>query len=245
MKHIILSPGWEYSLEPFPAYRINLMLGPKAPEHDKEYIHVKDIDPVKQFLVTTEKGEVLYQGIYKNLAEDAKAKYDAEQIRLKGKRSLGRKIIGNRKWFAKFFEPDQTIIKEVGYLLPENNFRVIKTRKNRNFLIIPGKDNSNKCLLFVGCDGGSYGEVGLFHDLTTGKILKVCQASNSRTSRIEIIILLEAGQTIAFHSDGVNTNEVTHYYWSGQEIEKRLFQYKEWDDFKSTNTHEVNLEKTY
>jgi hypothetical protein len=59
-------------------------------------------------------------------------------------------------------------------------------------------------------------------------MLKECSAGNNCESSIEVIALLEIGQSVAFHSSGRRTNEVYLYTWDGVEIEKKHFSNEEW-----------------
>lgn len=114
--------------------------------------------------------------------------------------------------------------------LPEGRFRVIKTKEKGTILVVPGEDNTNRCLLFVGCFGGFRGGVGVIADGTTGKILKECSAGNACESFVTVIALLEVGQSVAFHSTGRRTNEVYLHTWTGEKVEAKHFSKSEWDN---------------
>ena len=119
---------------------------------------------------------------------------------------------------------------EVGLpTLPEGKFRVIKTKEKGTLLVVPGSDDTNRCLLFVGCAGGLRGGVGVIKDGTTGTILKECSAGNACESSTEVIVLLEIGQSVAFHTWGRRTNEVYQYTWNVAEVEEKHFSNSEWD----------------
>jgi len=212
MKHIMLSSAWEYSTDPFPAYRVNLVYGRN--KRDREFLPVKDVTPMTQYTVTGEYGKAaLYTGTDKVAAEAAKAKYDAEQ---------------KAKADGSSWTPTADL--EAGLpILPESKFRVIKTKEKGTILVVPGSDDTNRCLLFVGCAGGFRGGVGVISDGTTGTILKECSAGNNCESSTEVIVLLEVGQSVAFHTSGRRTNEVYLYTYNGAEVEKKHFSKSEWD----------------
>jgi hypothetical protein len=157
--------------------------------------------------------ETLYTGTDKAAAELAKSQYDEEQ---KAKAPEG-----------SYWTPTAKIETSLP-ILPENEFRVIKTREKGTILVVSGKDDTNRCLLFVGCAGGFRGGVSLVPEDTTGTILKECSAGNNCESSITVIALLEAGQTVAFHTSGRRTNEVYTHTWTGKEVEAKHFTAEEW-----------------
>jgi hypothetical protein len=213
----MLSNAWVYSTDPFPAYRCNLVYGWN--KRDREFLPVKDVTPETQYTVTADYGKtVLYRGTDKAAAEEAKAKYDAEQ---KAKAKEG-----------SYWTPTADLRASLP-TLPEGKFRVIKTKEKGTILVVPGNDNTNRCLLFVGCAGGFRGGESVLKDDTTGTILKTCSAGNACESSTEVIVLLEPGQSIAFHTYGRRTNEVYLYTWNGAEVEEKHFSKSEWDSRKA------------
>ena len=212
MKHIIMTNAWEFGTDPFPAYRANLVYGRN--KRDREFLPVKDVTPMTQYTVTAEYGKTtLYIGTDKTAAEAAKAKYDAAKKAEKPESS----------WTP-------TADLKAGLpTLPEGKFRVIKTKEKGTILVVPGSDDTNRCLLFVGCAGGFRGGVGVISNGTTGTILKECSAGNACESSTEVIVLLEVGQSVGFHTSGRRTNEVYLYTWNGAEVEKKHFSKSEWD----------------
>lgn len=211
MKHVNLTSAWEYGTDPFPAYRTSLIYGRN--KRDREFLPVKDVTPMTQYTVTADYGKtVLYVGTDKAAAEAAKAKYDAEQT-------------------AKVDWMKPTADLKAGLpTLPEGKFRVIKTKEKGTILVVPGNDDTNRCLLFVGCAGGFRGGESVLKDGTTGTILKTCSAGNACESSTVVIVLLEPGQSVAFHTYGRRTNEVYLYTWTGAEVEKKHFSKSEWDN---------------
>lgn len=207
MKHILMSTGWTYSNEPFPAYRSELVFGRN--KRDREFLAIKNIAPEVIYTVTADYGKTeLYKGSDKAAAEAAKATYDEQN---KG------------TWKSANFQATQPT-------LPEGKFKVIKTKEKGTILVVAGEDKSNRCLLFVGCAGGFRGGESVLQDGTTATILKTCSAGNACESRTEVIVLMEVGQTVAFYSYGRRTNEVYLYTWDGTEVVQTHYSKSEWDE---------------
>lgn len=218
MRHVNLSDGWKFEPEPFPAFRANLVFGRN--KRDREFLPVKDVTPVTEYVVTAYDGAkrvTIYAGTDKVVADKAKVDYDAQKASVEKPKC------------AVLWSPPTANIAAGPTTLPEGKFRVIKTRDKGTILVVPGNDDTNRCLLFVGCAGGFRGGVALVQDGTTGNILKNCSAGNNCDSSVEVIALLETGQSVAFHSYGRRTNEVYLYTWNGTEIEKKTFSIKEWE----------------
>ena len=220
MRNVMLSNAWEFGTDPFPAYRCNLVYGRN--KRDREFLPVKDVVPFTQYTVTADSGKtILYDGADKTAAEAAKAKYDAEQ---KAKAES-----------SSYWTPTADLKAGLPTLL-EGRFRVIKTKEKGTILLVPGSDDTNRCLLFVGCAGGFRGGVSTIKDGTTGTILKECSAGNNCESSVEVIVILEVGQSVAFHTSGRRTNEVYLYTWNGAEVEKKHFSKSEWDSRNAVAT---------
>jgi hypothetical protein len=112
--------------------------------------------------------------------------------------------------------------------LPDEKFRVIKTREKGTILVVSGEDITPRCLLFVGCEGDFRGGVSVVAEATTGTILKQASAGNACQSSTEVIILMEVGQTVAFHTSGRYSNEVRLYTWDGSQVMRTDFTISEW-----------------
>lgn len=210
MKHVMMSAAWVWGTDPFPAYRANLSYGRN--KFDRQFLPAQGITPTVELTVTDHWGrKTLYVGTNRAKAEEAKARYD------EGKTS----------------SYERADLKEGQPILPEGRFRVIKTREKGTLLVVPGEDSTNRCLLFVGCEGGFRGGVGILDEGTTAQILKTCSAANACDSSCEVIALLEVGQTVAFHTSGRRSNEVYVYIWNGTEATKTHFSKEEWDQRKA------------
>lgn len=223
MKHISLSSAWKFGTDPFAAFRCNLVYGHN--KHDREFLPVKDVVPVTAYAVTSNYGrETLYEGTDKAAAEAAKTKHDAMVVAhnaAAGVDEPGTGYSSLRKYPAE--------MKAVGQpTLPEGQFRVIKTKEKGTILVVPGSDDTNRCLLMVGCTGGFRGGVSLLQEGTTGQIIKSCSAGNACESSIEVIALLDVGQSVGFHTSGRGTNEVYVHTWDGTQVVKKHFSIKEW-----------------
>lgn len=209
MRHIILSNGWNFDTNPFAAFRCELVFGRN--KRDRAFLPVNGVTPIVQYVVTANmEKEALYAGTDKVAAEKAKTKYDSE------------------KNDGSCWSPKATIDTSQP-TLPKGTFKVIKTKEKGTIMVVNGVDNTNRCLLFVGCSGGFRGGVSVLGEGTTGNILKECSASNNCDSAVEVIVILEKGQTIAFHSSGRRTNEVYLYTWNGESVQKQHYSKSEWD----------------
>ena len=218
MKHVMLSDAYKYGVNPFAAYRAELSFGRN--QHDFQFLPVKDVAPVREYVVTADYGKIiLYAGTDKAEADVAKARYDDEQKAKNGASSAQ---------------------LNVGLpILPDGKFRIIKTAEKGTILVVPGNDNTDRCLLFVGCVGGFRGGTYVKTDGTTGNIIKECSASNACDSAVEIIVLLKAGQTIALRSYGRRNDDVYLYTWDGEAVEKKCFSFGEWEARNSVATPQM------
>jgi len=222
MKHVMMSDAWEYGIEPYPAFRCSLVYGRN--KKNRDFLPVKDVVPVVYYTVTAKRRKItLYAGTNSRVAEQFKADYNALPVVL-----IGDKIPTSGNYRED--EWDRAVIKASLPILPESKFRVIKTREKGTILVVSGDDTSNRCLLFVGCAGGFRGGVSILADGTTGNLLKECSAGNNCESSTEAVILLDVGQSIAFHSQGRRTDEVYVYTWDGDEVLQRHYSKSEWDN---------------
>uniref|UniRef100_A0A6M3L2J3 Uncharacterized protein n=1 Tax=viral metagenome TaxID=1070528 RepID=A0A6M3L2J3_9ZZZZ len=153
MKHIMTSK-WEFTEDPFPAYRKSLIFGRN--KRDFAFLPVKDVLPLED--------------------------------------------------------------EDKNFILPENKFKVIKTKEKGTIIIVPGEDNSNRCLAMIGTSGGFRGDCGLKKEDSTAQILKICLAGSACDSSISIIALFDVGQKILFYSYGRRNNDVIIHEWTGKEL---------------------------
>lgn len=205
MKHIILSDHWTWSLEPFPAYRVQLQYGRN--QQARAFLPVKDVTPQYTFTVTNHRGdEVLYSGTDKMAAETALNEYNAQADR--------------------FYPASMT---QSGPILPEGQFRVIKTREKGTILVVPGVDATPRALVFTGCAGGFRGGCGLMKSATTATILHVAMAGNACNSRIEVAAIMDVGQSIVFDICGRRVCDVYVCTYTGARIRENIFSREEWE----------------
>jgi len=113
-------------------------------------------------------------------------------------------------------------------LLPKNAFRVVRTRKEGLILVVEGRDETPRCLLFAGCATG-FSMVDLYPAATTATILKTCVAGNKLRHEIQVIAILDVGQRLAFRRSSREKNEILSYLWTGSEISGQVFLQEEWD----------------
>jgi hypothetical protein len=138
----------------------------------------------------------------------------------------------NKKDFQ--FLPVKDIIPNEDGILPENKFKIIKTKEKQTILIINQEDLTDRCLAFIGTKGGFRGYCQLLNE-TNANILKVCNAGNNCESYISVIAVFELGQKVIFQSKGRYGNDVIIYEYINNEIIKTIMDY---DEFKSCNVKE-------
>ncbi len=207
MKHLMMSSAWEFSADPFPAFRCALIFGRN--KRDREFLPVAGVTPITTYTVVGGYGtSVLYEGTDRAAAEAAKTEYEA------AKKAAG--------------EYGHASLNTGSSILPENSFRVIKTREKGTLMVVSGEDTTNRALMFIGCAGGFRGGVSLVAEGTTGQVLKTCHAGNNCESAIEVIALLEVGQSVAFHSSGRRTDEVHVFTWDGTQVNQQHYSAAEW-----------------
>lgn len=225
MKQIILSQRWKYSSEPFPAFWVifketkRVVAGYR--KKTNEFFHIKGVNVLKKYSVHINQHS-LYNGIDVIVANEAKKNYDKKQARSRFIKKIALKVSSlNHNWqkrLIEYFGPDKATIEIASHILPENNFRVVKVKKSGNYIVVPGRDETDGCLLFVGCDSEKFGEAGVCRELTTGSIVKIFHASLNNFSCIEVAVLLEKGQVITFSLNSPNQNIIRRYCWNGKEI---------------------------
>lgn len=170
MKHVSVNSAFEFSTEPFAAFRYDLIddLG----ERHREFLPVQGILPVATFSVTTSDGTLLYEGTDEDVAQAVTEQY-------------------NHNPFRTGFVTVASVP-----ILPEGAFRLICV--DGTVVVVPGADTTDRCLLFVGCYAGFGRSQSLLEEGTTGRIVKHCAPDEEYRLSIEAIALLEVGQTVAF-----------------------------------------------
>ena len=77
MKHVNLSSAWQFSVEPFPAFRCGLSYGRN--QHDRQFLPVTaGAEPLTEHKVSGH-GSILYLGTDKTEAEEAKRMFDTQE----------------------------------------------------------------------------------------------------------------------------------------------------------------------
>lgn len=115
------------------------------------------------------------------------------------------------------------------HILPENQFRVIKTRGKGTILAVEGGDTTPRCLLLASCNGGFRGGVDVLTSATSATILLTAAASSACDSAIAIAALFEPGQALAFHAFGRREDRVVRYTWSDGAMECVRYPRADWD----------------
>lgn len=137
-------------------------------------------------------------------------------------------IFGRNKRDFQFLPVKDVEIDEDG-LMPENQFRLIKTKEKGTIMIVPGRDTSNRALVFCGINDGFRGSSGLLETGTDARIIQHCSAGAACEGRNEIIALLEPGQQIVLYSRGRRTNRVECHRWDGNVLVTTEYARSEWN----------------
>lgn len=208
MKHVVRTAAWEFEKKPFPAFRcFNGRMS-------QEFLMVCGIVPVNCFVVTTDSGKnLLYKGWSRAEAEAKKKAFDDAQK------------AQNRK--------KRAAIKSGPDVLPNGSFRIVRT-KSGLIKIVAGKDETDRCLLFIGRKDSE-----LLPDGTTGTVIArtVVDAEPHPILRSghfssEVVALLEPGQSVAFVGSGIPSHPglvFAVFAWDGKEIEEKLYTEAEWN----------------
>ena len=115
-------------------------------------------------------------------------------------------------------------------VLPEGQFKVIKTREKGTILVVGGQDDTDRVLLFVANNGGFRGGVRLVEHATTGNVLTTAWAGNATHSCVAVAAILATGEYIIIHSFGRNTNDIYQYLATADgEIVRNVYSLSEWN----------------
>jgi hypothetical protein len=136
-------------------------------------------------------------------------------------------IFGRNKRDFQFLPVKDVPIDEDG-LMPENKFRLIKTKAKGTLMIVPGIDTTNRALVFCGINDGFRGSSGIL-DETDAQIIKHCHAAAACEGRNEVIALLKPGQQAVLYSRGRRTNYVICHNWDGNNLHTTEYKRSEWD----------------
>jgi len=119
--------------------------------------------------------------------------------------------------------------------LPENGFRVIKTKEKGTILIVPGEDSTNRVLLMAGGESDFRGSIGLDKEATTAKIIAWAYAYNALESGCAFAAIMEHGQRVVLIGDGRDGSFVIQFLFDGESVKKERFTMKEWGFLNSPN----------
>lgn len=205
MKFVMKSEWWVWTRRPFPGYRCMLGKG-----NGTAVLPVKDLHPVTIFRVKSSVWDVtdpLYVGTDFNKAKRAR---DLENEKQADERSSCVR--------AKIHVGDPS--------LPDGRFRVIMAGEKKTPLVVPGKDDTDCCLLFIGTGREAiYSRASLFTPGTTGIVLASCAMQGVGGHQIEVAVLLDLGQSIAFSTDHDRSGErgVRVYIWNGKQVNEHRY----------------------
>ena len=146
-------------------------------------------------------------------------------------------LVFGRNKQARAFLPVRGVAPGDDGVLPENGFRVIKTREKGTIMVVGGQDTSNRVLAMISCNGGFRGSVALV-DAPDGVILARASAANACESTCTVAALLAPGQSIRFHSYGRRTNGMFVYGWDGVDLSVAYYTADEWNAIQSASDDE-------
>lgn len=107
-----------------------------------------------------------------------------------------------------------------GYVLPEGNFQIIR-KEDGTILVVPGKDDTPRCLLFDGIEGQA--RQGIEYPGTTGEILYECSAGSNVHLSTEVVAILEVGEAVELGTSSQYGRYFQFCSWDGREITCRSF----------------------
>jgi len=122
--------------------------------------------------------------------------------------------------------------------LVDGEFRVALTTGGKP-AVVPGTDDSRRCLLLTSCEGGFRGDVSLLESGTTARILTVASAGNACDSKIVVAALLDEGQSVAIHATGRRFDRVYVHTWDGDTLESKSYSKEEYDFSTSSAVVEI------
>jgi hypothetical protein len=204
MKHIVESKHWKWEQNPFPGFRCYLggYLKIAIPSKVSPVITYRVVGYpynengfIKEWFLRT-----LYEGT--NLHE---AEYVASR---------------SSNVALKHGADTKAQVQVVQALLPDNLFRVIRTRKG-TVLVVPGEDRSDRALVFVGCESGYRGGVGV--EEASCNVLLTGRVSFRLWAGVEVVAIFEPGQSLVFHRTGRREDEYVRYTWDGSALSKDVY----------------------
>ena len=147
---------------------------------------------------------------------------------------------GGRGKRDRAFLPSKAEVREEDDLLPENKFKVIKTKEKGTILIVPGENTSNRVLLMAGLEAGFRGNSGIYskgpdQPEYRGHLLAKANAHGGCRGRIEVAIILSEGGYIALYSNGRYRNVIVLYQYQNGEVTKTEYDAKEYKTMTSAS----------
>lgn len=204
MQHVNMSEYFLFSETPFPAFRVESVFGRNKRDHS--FLPTK-IAPLQEHRVAAYRSMgdlVLYTGRDRAAADAAALEHNSAN------------------------PSSRAVVTSSAPVLPTGQFRIIKTRDKGTILVVPGADDSRRCLLFVSCKGGFRGGVSISSGDTDGQVIMECSAGNACDSRVDAAAILDVGQRVVFHATGRRCNEYISYAWDGARIDRSVVPAEEW-----------------
>jgi len=124
------------------------------------------------------------------------------------------------------------VIPDKNSIFPEDKFLLSSNDDRSKISIINGEDLTKRCLLTMGIDASIRGTIEILDEGTTALVLCGKSISTKRNSTCEALVLLEVGQTLAFHEiTRYREDKIILYYWDGEKIKIEYFDsWKEWEN---------------
>lgn len=115
----------------------------------------------------------------------------------------------------RIFLPVKDIVP-VSLVLPRGQFGVV-LKGDGSSIVIPMKDDTPRCLLFVGIQGQA--RQGVNYRNTTGNVLYAVSAGSNVDLFTQAVVLLETDQSIELFSTSKELDYSHLYIWNGRDIE--------------------------
>ena len=118
--------------------------------------------------------------------------------------------------------------------LPDGDFRVM-AREDGELAIVAGKDETSRCLLFVGASDYDFflrdaRRVTIFHPATNGHILASASYQSKNERSVELAAILGVDESVAFRKHGAvpALDEIEILTWTHWGLKVEKISFKEW-----------------
>lgn len=144
---------------------------------------------------------------------------------------------GNKR--AMEFLPVKDVIPDDSEL-PEGKFKVIKTKQKGTIMVVPGTDDTPRCLGFVEAFAGYRGSCDIVDESTTATIIKKARMHNACDGCTAVVAIFEPGQKVTFYTNGRRKNNIIIFEWIGGELIRTEMTK---DEFLSCSTSDVEVDE--